>query len=77
MNFITDLPLSKEEPDSIVFNALLVVMDHHMKMTHYTLMRKTLISKRFTSLLLQDIIKLHRVSEQIVSDQGSLFTSDF
>ena len=68
MDFITDLPLSKEEPDSIVFNALLVIMNHHMKMAHYTLMRKTLTSKRFISLLLQDTIRLHRVLKQIVSD---------
>ena len=77
MDFITDLSLSSEEAGSSSFNSILVVMNCHTKMVHYTATRKSLMSARFAELLLRDMIKLHRVPEQIVSDRGSLFTSDF
>ena len=68
MDFITDLPPSIKEPGTPPFDVILVVVDRFTKVAHYTVTQKSITSARFTELLLRDVIRLHEVSEQIVSD---------
>ena len=68
MDFITDLLVSIKELGTPPFDAILVIVDCFMKMAHYTVTCKSVTSFRFAELLLRDIIRLHGVLEQIVSD---------
>ena len=52
-------------------------MDKFTKMTHYIATQKTLTSGHLARLLMRHVFKLHGIPETIISDQGSLFTSDF
>ena len=68
MNFITDLSVSIKELDTPPFNVILVIVNHFTKIAHYTVTHKFITSFRFAELLLRDIIRLHNVLKQIVSD---------
>ena len=68
INFITDLPLNIKELGTLPFNVILVVVNRFTKVTHYTMTQKSITSAKFTKLLLKDVIRLHKVPEQIVSD---------
>ena len=46
-------------------------------MTHYVLTHKTLTSVNLARLLMRNVFRLHGLPEVIISDQGTLFTSEF
>lgn len=77
MDFITDLPLSRDE-HGINRDAVLVVVDRLTKYTHFIATNKDLTAEGLAELLVKHVILPHcRIPDGIVSDRGSLFTSKF
>ena len=70
MDFITDLP------ESGGHDAILVVVDRLTKMSHFIPCRKDIKAKQFAILFLKEIFRLHGLPQDIITDQGSIFTSD-
>ena len=71
MDFITDLPLS-EGHDSI-----LVVVDRFTKMAHFIPCSKAISGLETTNLILANVVRLHGLPDDIISDRGAPFISHF
>ena len=71
MDFITDLPLSNGH------DSILVIVDRLTKMAHFVPCSKTITSEQTASLVLQNIVCLHGLPDDIVSDRGPQFASRF
>src|ERR1700710_88853 len=70
MDFITDLP------ESGGYDAILVVIDQLTKMSHFIPCRKDTNAREFASIFLKEIFRLHGLPQDIITDRGSIFTSD-
>ena len=70
MDFITDLPTSEG------YDAILVVIDRLTKMSHFIPCRKNLKARQFANLFIKEIFRLHGLPKDIITDRGSIFTSD-
>jgi len=64
-------------PNSNRFDALLVVVGRLSKMAHYIPTTTEVNSKGIARLFLDNIFKLHRLPDSIVSDRGTQFVSTF
>ena len=71
MDFITALPTSNRK------DALWVVIDWLTKMGHFIVYPRTMNPKDLADHFLRQIVRPHRLPSSIVSDRGTLFTSDF
>ena len=71
MDFITDLPKSSK------FDAILVVVDRLTKMAHFIPCTKSISAKETADLVLNNVIRLHGIPEDIISDRGPQFASKF
>jgi hypothetical protein len=72
MDMVTDLPVTKDKFDSI-----LVVVDRFSKMAHFIPCTKTLSSNGLAILFLKNVFRIHGLPNNIVSDRGSIFVSQF
>ncbi len=63
MNFITDLSSSKWK--EVVYNLLLVIVDHYMKMMHYLFMKKTLTIIKLAELFFEKIALKYEILNDI------------
>ena len=70
MDLITDLP------NSDGYGTILVIIDRLMKISHFIPCRKDLDARQFATLFLKEIIRLHGIPRNIITDRGSLFTSE-
>ena len=70
-NFITDLPISNGH------DSILVFVDRMTKMSHFILCFKSTSALEFAQFFISYIVKLHSFFDSIVSDCGSIFTSNF
>jgi len=70
MDFITDLP--KSEGD----DAILIVIDRLTKMAHFLPCTKEIDVRQFSELFMREIFQLHGLPKDIITDRGSIFTSD-
>jgi len=70
MDFITDLPLS-EGADSI-----LIVIDRLTKIAYVIPCTTEMDAKQFQEMFLREIFRLHGLPRDIITDRGSIFTSD-
>src|SRR5207302_1863185 len=70
MDFITDLL------ESAGHDAILVVVDRLTKMSHFIPCRKDINIKQFVLVFLKEIFRLHGLPRDIITDRGSIFTSD-
>jgi len=70
-DFITDLPVSKG------YDSLFVVGDRLTKMFHLVPCTKTTTAPEFAQIFIDYVIRLHGIPDSIVSDRGSIFTSQF
>ena len=70
-DFIVDLPLSNG------FDSILVFVDRLTKMAHFIPCHKTTDAPGFARMYLDNVIRLHGISQSLVSDRGSIFTSQF
>jgi len=70
MDFITDLPKSEG------YDTILVVIDRLTKMSHFIPCSKDLDARQFANLCMKEIVRLHGLPQDIITDRGTLFTSD-
>jgi transposase InsO family protein len=68
---ITDLPTIRTN------NSILVVVDRLTKMAHFTPCSKLITAEETTQLILDEIVRLHGLPKEIVSDRGPQFASKF
>jgi hypothetical protein len=71
MDFITDLPISKN------FDAILTVVDRFTKMAHFLPCTKTTNSKETVDIVMKEVFRLHGFPNDIISDRGPQFISKF
>ena len=69
-DLITDLPNSDE------YDTILVIIDGLTKVSHFIPCRKDLDAWWFAIPFLKNIIQLHGIPRDIITDRGSLFTSE-
>ena len=72
MDFVVKLPVTGAGHDSI-----LVVVDRLTKMTHLIACNETITAQNLANLFINNVFKLHGIPEQIITDRGSLFMSQF
>jgi hypothetical protein len=72
VDMITELPCTEDG-----YDAILVFVDRMTKMVHFVPCKKTLDSKGFCQLFMENIVRLHGWPKRVVSDRGSIFTSHF
>ena len=72
MDFITSLPKSKKQNDSIF-----VVVDKLSKVTHFILFKSTYKKFHITTIFLKELFKLHGIPKEIISYQDTKFTGNF
>jgi len=70
MDFITDLPTSEGD------DAILIVIDRLTKMAHFLSCTKEMDARQFSELFMREIFQLHGLPKDIITDRGSIFTSD-
>jgi len=70
MDFITDLPKSEG------YDTILVVVDRLTKMSHFIPCSKDLDARQFANLFMKEIVRLHGLQHDSITDRGMLFTSD-
>jgi hypothetical protein len=71
MDFITNLPLANKK------DSIFVVVDRLTKMAHFIPCTKTIIGEKTAKLFLDNIYRTHGLSNDIISDMGTQFTSNF
>ena len=70
MDFITELPNSNG------YDTILVFIDRLTKMSHCLPCQKDLDTQQFATLFMKHIVRLHSILRDIITDRGSLFTSE-
>ncbi len=75
MNFITDLSSSKWK--EVVYDLILVIVDHYTKMTRYLFMKKTLTVIELAELFFEKIALRYEILNDIIIDKDSLFINAF
>ena len=71
LDFITDLPLSQN------YDSILTVVDRLTKMTHFIPCKKSISAEETAQLFIHHIFRLHGLPQDIVSDRGPQFVSQF
>jgi len=72
MDFITGLPTTRKENDSIW-----VIIDRLTKSAHFIPVKTRYRPPEYADLYLAEIVKLHGISKTIISDRGPQFTAHF
>ncbi len=75
MNMITGLSSSK--CGNSVYDAILMIVDHYIKMTWYISISKTLTAMQLADIFFEKIVCRYRTLKEIVSDRGSIFTNSY
>src|SRR5438045_2439650 len=76
IDMIVGLPLSTDG-DSKVYDAILVTIDHFIKMAKYFLIRETINAHELADLFYRQIVYSFGTPLSIISDCSSIFTSQF
>ena len=58
-------------------DSVLIFVDRMTKMSHFIACLKTTSASDFARLFIAHIVRLHGLPDSIVSDRGSIFTSNF
>ena len=72
MDFITGLPKSKKQNDSIF-----VVIDKLSKAAHFIPVKSSYKAVNIVDIFLKEIFRLHEIPKEIISDRGVKFTRNF
>lgn len=72
MDFITQLPMSVNKHD-----AILVVVDKFTKMAHFIPTTTSVTAPEAAKLIFDNVVRLHGLPKEIISDRDSRFTSTF
>jgi len=60
-----------------VYDSILVIVNHYMKMMHYLSIKKTLTVVKLTELFFEKIALRYEVLNDIIIDKDSLFINAF
>jgi transposase InsO family protein len=71
MDFNTDLLLANGK------DSIFVVVDQLTKMAHFIPCTKTITGEETAKLFLDNIYRIHRLPNDIISDRGTQYTSNF
>jgi hypothetical protein len=71
-----DLPPSRGR-DKRVYNALLVVVNQYTKFARYFPCHKTITAEELADLFIDEIYRQYSTPDSIISDQESVFISQF
>lgn len=77
MDFITDLPESRDPVTEARFNGIMVVVDRLTKYAHFLPYRKDYDAPKVANLVLDRVIRLHGLPKRFITDRDKLFTSNF
>ncbi len=76
MDFVTSLPISADWKDDS-YDSILVIVNRLTKMVYYEPVKVTINAPSLAEVIIDVIVRHHGVSESIVTDQDSIFTSKF
>lgn len=76
MDFVTGLPTSCDWR-GVKYDSILVIVNRLTKMVHYEAVQKTLTAEGLAEVIIDSVVRYHGLPNSIVSDRGSLFTSQF
>ena len=71
MDFISGLPLSQSK------DWIWVIVDRLTKSAHFIAVKGTTISSQYAEIFMKEVVKYHGVPKGIISDRGSVWTSQF
>jgi hypothetical protein len=71
MDFITGLPRTRKQHDSIM-----VSVDKLMKVAHFIMLKDTHKAVEVADIFMKEVAQLHKMAKTIVSDRDSKFTSN-
>ena len=77
IDFITKLPKSKNPVTGITYNLIIVIVDRFTKYLITVLFKKTHTVEQLGHLLLDRLVRDHRVLIIIITDRDKLFTSNY
>jgi len=60
-----------------VYNSILVIVDHYMKIMHYLFMKKTLTVIKLAELFFKKIALKYEILNDIIINKDNLFISAF
>ena len=75
MNFITNLSSFKKNEQ--IYDFILIMIDHYIKMIRYFSCRKTINAFELTKIILNEIIKHYDIFQNIISNKNTVFISRF
>ena len=77
MDFIVKLLKSEDSITNTKYNSILVVVDKLTKYTHLISYNKKFIIKQTIWVILDKVIRYHRISETIILDRDKIFINNF
>ena len=77
IDFITKLPKSKDPVTGITYNLIMVIVDRFTKYLIVVLFKETHTAEQLGHLLLDRLVRDHRVLIMIITDRDKLFTSNY
>jgi hypothetical protein len=77
MDFIVKLPLSQEPTTEERYDSIMVVVDRFSKFGKFIPFRETFKVEDLAHVFLKNVVAIHGMPRELVTDRGSLFTSNF
>ena len=77
MDFIVKLPKSEDINTGVRYNSILVIVDKFIKYAHLIFYKKDFTAKQTTYVVLDRVMRYHRILENITSDRDKIFKSNF
>lgn len=72
MDFIDGLPRTRQG-----FNNIWVIVDRLTKSAYFILVKSTRTATKLAELYVREVVRLHGILKNIISDRDPLFTSEF
>jgi len=60
-----------------VYNSILMIVDHYIKMTRYLSIKKTLTAVKLTELFFKEVALRYEMLNDIIIDRNNLFINVF
>ena len=77
MNFIVKLLKSEDVSTEVKYNNILIVVNKLTKYAHLIFYNKNFITKETVCVVLDRVIRYHKILENIMSDRDKIFKSNF
>ena len=77
MDFVTQLPASRDPVTDYVYDSIFVVVDRFTKAAEFVPFRHSCTTEQLARVFLDRIIRHHGIPESIISDREKLFTSNY